>query len=139
MAPSAPSIHDDEIADLILAEKLDQLRADFPEAFYTVAEASEGPVAIVFKRLTKTQYNRAQGMIDDPRRKKNVASTVFRDVVVHPQGAELEALTEDCPAIDDQVATLALEIARGKAPEEAKKLRSSSPKPAATRLSTPAT
>lgn len=127
------SINDDELNDLLPPDVLERLRAECPGAFYTVAEGDEGQVAVVFKRLSGDQFKRAQGMAEDKTRKGKMAATIFRDIVLHPQGPELEKLKEDCPAIDDQVAALALEIARGKAPEEAKKLRPSSPKPAATR------
>lgn len=126
-------INDDELNELIPEDVLGRLRAEHPGAFYTTAEADQGTVAVVFKRLTTDQFKRAQGMTDDKVRRVKMAATVFRDVLLYPQGAELAKLQEDCPAIDDQVAALALEIARGKAPEEAKKLLTSSRKPAATR------
>ena len=116
-----------------LEETIDRLLAEHPNAYYTTAEASEGPVAVVFKRLTAEQFKRAQGMAEDKARKSKMAQTIWRDVVLYPKGEAEKALLEDCPAIDDQVAVLALEIARGKAPEEAKKLRTSPRKPLATR------
>ena len=123
----------EEARDLIAEADLERLLAEHPNAYYTTAEASEGPVAVVFKRLTAEQFKRAQGMAEDKARKSKMAQTIWRDVVLYPKGEAEKALLEDCPAIDDQVAALALEIARGKAPEEAKKLRTSPRKPLATR------
>lgn len=123
----------DEARDLIPEADLERLLAEHPNAYYTTAEASEGPVAVVFKRLTAEQFKRAQGMAEDKARKSRMAQTIWRDVVLYPKGEAEAALLGDCPAIDDQVAALALEIARGKAPEEAKKLRTSPRKPLATR------
>ena len=123
----------EEARELIPEADLEQLLAEHQHAYYTTAEASEGPVAVVFKRLSGDQFKRAQKMGEDKNRKDKMAATIFRDVVLYPTGDALKALLDDCPAIDDQVAALALEIARGKAPEEAKKLRTSSRKPPATR------
>lgn len=123
----------EEARDLIPETALEQLLAEHPGAYYTTAEADEGPVAVVFKRLTAEQFKRAQAMAEDKARKGKMAQTIWRDVVLYPTGDEQKALLNDCPAIDDQVAALALEIARGKAPEEAKKLRTSPRKPPATR------
>jgi len=132
---TAPTLEEatEEARELIPEADLEQLLAEHPNAYYTTAEASEGPVAVVFKRLTGEQFKRVQGMASDKARALKMASTVFRDVVLYPRGDALKALLDDCPAIDDQVAALALEIARGKAPEEAKKLRTSPRKPPATR------
>lgn len=123
----------EEARELIPASTLEQLLAEHPNAYYTTAEADAGPVAVVFKRLTPDQFKRAQAISEDKARKSKLASTLWRDVVLYPTGDEQKALLEDCPAIDDQVAALVLEIARGKAPEEAKKLRTSPRKPPATR------
>jgi hypothetical protein len=123
----------EEARELIPEDRLGELLADHPGAYYTTAEASEGTVAVVFKRLSPEQFKRAQGMADDKNRKGKMAQTIWRDVVLYPTGEEQKQLLDDCPAIDDQVAALALEIARGKAPEEAKKLRTSPRKPPATR------
>lgn len=123
----------EEARELIPEDKLGELLAEHPGAYYTTAETSEGTVAVVFKRLSAEQFKRAQGMADDKNRKGKMAPTIFRDVILYPTGDEQKALLDDCPAIDDQVAALALEIARGKAPEEAKKLRTSPRKPPATR------
>jgi hypothetical protein len=123
----------EEARELIPEDKLTELLAEHPGAYYTTAEASDGPVAVVFKRLSQEQFKRAQAMADDKNRKGKMAQTLWRDVVLYPKGEAEKALLEDCPAIDDQVAALALEIARGKAPEEAKKLRTSPRRPLATR------
>lgn len=123
----------EEARELIPKDKLEQLLAEHPNAFYTLAEADAGPVAVVFKRLTSDQFKRGSAMIEDKNRRGKVAQTIWRDVVLYPTGDEQKQLLEECPAIDDQVAALAFEIARGKAPEEAKKLRTSPRKPPATR------
>lgn len=123
----------EEARELIPEAILDRLLAENPGAYYTTAEASDGPVAVVFKRLSQEQFKRAQAMADDKNRKGKMAQTIWRDVVLHPAGEEQKQLLDDCPALDDQVAALALEIARGKAPEEAKKLRTSPRRPLATR------
>lgn len=122
-----------EARELIPEDKLSELLGEHPGAYFTIAESSEGEVAVVFKRLTAEQFKRVQAMFDDKSRKNKVAQTIWRDVVLYPTGDEQKALLDDCPAIDDQVASLALDIARGKAPEEAKKLRTSPRKPLATR------
>jgi hypothetical protein len=123
----------EEARDLIPEAALEQLLAEHPGAYYTTAEADDGTIAVVFKRLTADQFKRAQAMAEDKARKGKMAQTIWRDVVLYPTGDEQKVLLNDCPAIDDQVAALALEIARGKAPEEAKKLRTSPRKPPATR------
>lgn len=128
----------DELSSYIDADTLAQLRTEYPGAYYTMADGNEGPIPVVFKRLTGDQYKRIQAMNKDKMRADKVAPTTFRDIVVYPQGQIVKDLLEACPALDDQVATLALEIARGKAPEEAKKLRApSAQRPVATSPSTP--
>jgi hypothetical protein len=122
-----------EARELIPEDVLAELLAEHPNAYYTTAEASEGTVAVVFKRFTPEQFKRIQAMASDKSRSSKTAQTAWRDLVIYPTGAQAQALLEECPALDDQVATLAYEIARGKAPEEAKKLRTSPRKPPATR------
>lgn len=135
---TSPTIEHDEIDDLIDADTLARLRSDHRGAHYTVVEAIDGPVAVVFKRLSTEQFERAQGMLDDDRRKKQLAATVTRDVLVHPVGADFDQLVAECPAVRDTIAALALEVARGKAPAEAKKLQTSRGRPAGAKASTPA-
>lgn len=118
--------HDDELSFYIDADTLARLRTEYPGAYYTMAEGDVGPVPVVFKRMTSDQYKRVQGMTKDKARAEKIAPTVFRELVVYPEGEALAALVEVCPALDDQVATLALDLARGRAPEEAKKLRAPS-------------
>lgn len=137
----AANIEDDEIEELLDEDTLTRLRAEHPGAHWTVANTCRGREAVVFRRLTREEFKRAQSMLDDKARAKGVGERVFRDVLVYPppKSPAFEQLFNDCPAIDEQVSTLALEIARGKAPEEAKKLVPSSAKPrAATPPSTPA-
>lgn len=134
---NATEVNDDELEGLIEEETLAQLRSEYPHAHYTLADGLDSPVPVVFKRLTDAQVKRAQGMLKDKLRADKMGPTVFKDIVVYPQGDALKELEEACPLLSDQVAALAMEIARGKAPEEAKKLRASSSKPArATRAST---
>jgi uncharacterized small protein (DUF1192 family) len=134
-------IEDDEIEELLDEDTLSRLRAEHPGASWTVADSCEGRVAVVFRRLSREEFKRAQAMVDDKRRAKDAAERVMRDVLVHPplKSAAFEQLFADCPALDEQISSLAIEIARGKAPEEAKKLVPSSARPrTATPRSTPA-
>jgi hypothetical protein len=135
--PTSASIADDEIETLIPADDLEKLRASGERLNYTVVDTWDGQKAVVFRGLTPAQRERAEEMFDDNKRKKLVAKTVFRDVIVYPLGQARAALLEECPGIPDQVATLALALSRGDRMEEAKKLVPSSPKPAATRTSAP--
>ncbi len=118
--------NDDELSFYIDADTLARLRAEYPGAYYTMAEGDVGPVPVVFKRMSSDQYKRVQGMTKDKARAEKIAPTVFRELVVYPEGDTMKSLIEVCPALDDQVASLALDLARGRAPEEAKKLRAPS-------------
>lgn len=130
---------DEELERLLASATLDRLRAEHPQAFYTLFEADEGPAVVVFRRLSSTEFKRGVKMAADTKRSDKAAETIARDVLLHPQGAELEALREQCPGLDDRVAAFALRIAKGEVPEEAKKLRRSPAKlPAGTSPSTPA-
>lgn len=135
-----PSIHDDGELDMLVdPTTLDTLRDEHPQAFYTVAEGGEKAVAVVFRRFTPAEHKRVLEMLKNPRRADKAAETAANDIILFPKGADLQQLRDDCPAIDDRVGTLAMQIARGVMPEEAKKLRPSPGKPqAGTSLSTPA-
>jgi len=110
-----------EARELIPEDKLSELLAEHPGAYFTIADTSEGEVAVVFKRFTTEQFKRVHGMVSDKSRISKVAQTAWRDLVIYPTGEQAQALLDECPALDDQIATLAFEIARGKAPEEATK------------------
>jgi len=138
MKSTPNDISDDEIEGLIPADDLEKLRASGERLNYTMVDRWDGQGAVVFRGMTPAQRDRAEGMIEDERRKKQLASTVFKDVVVYPQGSALKELLEECPGIPDQVATLALALSRGRRMDEAKKLMPARPRPDATKPSTPA-
>lgn len=131
--------NDEELSSLLDPETLERLRAEHPTAFYTILEADEGPVAVVFRRLTTAQFKRAIQMVNDPRRTDRAAETTANDVIIHPLGEQLAALREQLPGLNDRVGSFALLIAKGEVPKEAKKLQTSPAKrPAGTSPSTPA-
>lgn len=130
---------DEELRQLLPPATLDSLLAEHPQAFYTVLETDEGPAVVVFRRLTTAQFKRVVQMASDPKRTEKAAETGANDVILHPKGAELEALREQLPGLNDRIAGFALRIAKGEVPEEAKKLRKSPARPrAGTSPSTPA-
>lgn len=136
---SLPMISSDELQELLDAATLDRLLAESPHAFYTVVEADEGPTAVVFRRLSTTEFKRVTQMVKDPRRVDHAADTAAQDIVLFPQGPALRALRDQCPGLTDRVVGLALRIAKGEMPEEAKKLRTSPARPrVGTSPSTPA-
>lgn len=129
-----------ELEQLLDSDTLDKLRAEHPGAFYFVAEGEEGPVPVVFRRLKTAELQRVQEMLKNPRRAAQAGRQATDDIVLYPaKGSDaLERLREDCPMLDDKVGSLAIEIAKGQVPEEAKKLRPSPAKPrAGTSPSTP--
>ncbi len=128
-----------ELQDLLDTPTLDRLLAEHPHAFYTVVEADEGQIAVVFRRLSTVEFKRVLQMVKDPRRAELAADTAAQDIVLFPQGPALQALREQCPGLTDRVVGLALGIAKGEMPKEAKKLRTSPVKPrVGTSPSTPA-
>lgn len=123
--------NDGELSQLLDPDTLDQLRAAHPGAFYFIAEGDEGPVPVVFRRLKTPELQRVQEMLKNPRRAAQAGRQATDDVVLYPpKGSDaLERLREDCPMLDDKIGALAVEIAKGQVPEEAKKLRTSPGKP----------
>lgn len=135
----SPITHDLELLNLLDTNTLERLLAEHPHASYTIVEAYEGPVAVVFRRLTSAEFKRGSKMVNDSRRIEQAAETIANDVILHPRGPALEQLREECPGLNDRIGAFALRLAKGEVPEEVKKLRPSPTRPlAATSPSTPA-
>lgn len=136
---SSPLTDNEELQQLLEPATLDRLLAEHPNAFYTVIDADEGATVVAFRRLSPAEFKRVVQMANDPRRADRAADTAANDIVLHPQGPALEALREQCPGLTDRITGLALRIAKGERPDEAKKLRTSPARPRVeTSSSTPA-